>query len=300
MKRSTSEAYKERMLQVLVYIQQHLDDELSLEELAGVACFSPFHFHRIFRGMVGESVGEHIRRLRLERAAGQLKRSGRPIVEIALDAGYETHDAFTRAFKALHGLPPSEFRSCNRPATAIRTPSGVHYRGGKRLQGFSPVHSGGVTMDARVETLEPMRVAFVHHVGPYSECSIAWGKLTMELGRQGLLGGGTRFIGICYDDPEVTPPAKVRYDACVTVGADFQPQGEIGVQTIAGGEYAVTTHLGPYERLGDTYAKLLGEWVPAHGRELRSAPALELYLNDPEGTEPEELITDIYAPLAPR
>ncbi|UCH36630.1 MAG: AraC family transcriptional regulator [Armatimonadota bacterium] len=300
MKRSTLKAYKERMLRVLVYIQQHLDDELSLEELAGVACFSPYHFHRIFRGMLGESVGEHIRRLRLERAASQLKRSDKPIIKIALEAGYETHEAFSRAFKAMESVSPSEFRSCSRSTSRISTASGVHYRGGKQLKDFNPICSGGEIMEVRIQNIEPMRAAFVRHTGPYGECSTAWGKLTAQLGRQGMLGGDTRFIGICYDDPEITPPEKLRYDACVTVNDDFEAEGEIGLQTITGGQYAVTTHFGAYEKLGETYAKLLGEWLPMSGRELRSAPCLECYLNDPDGTEPEDLITDIYAPLEPR
>jgi len=106
-------------------------------------------------------------------------------------------------------------------------------------------------------------------------------------------------IGICYDDPEVTAPGKIRYDACVTVDGGFAPQDDVGVQTLGGGEYAVTTHVGPYDKLGQTYAKLLGQWLPGSGRELRSEPSLEFYLNAPESTDPEDLITDIYAPLEP-
>jgi AraC family transcriptional regulator len=83
----------------------------------------------------------------------------------------------------------------------------------------------------------------------------------------------------------------------VSVDEDFVPKGDIGVQVVAGGDYAVTTHFGPYHKLGDTYTKLLGQWLPRSGRELRSAPCFEVYLNDPQGTEPEDLLTDIYAPL---
>ncbi len=106
-------------------------------------------------------------------------------------------------------------------------------------------------------------------------------------------------FGICYDDPEVTPPEKVRYDACVTVDNNFTAEDDVGVQTIGGGEYAVTTHVGPHNLLGQTYAMLLGQWLPRSGRELRSEPSLEFYLNAPESTDPEDLITDIYAPLEP-
>jgi len=106
MKPKTLESYTERLLTVLVHIQNHLDEELSLDELAAVAHFSPYHFHRIFRGMVGESVREHLRRLRLERAALRLKHGSEPVTSVAFDAGYESHEAFTRAFAALFGVSP--------------------------------------------------------------------------------------------------------------------------------------------------------------------------------------------------
>jgi AraC family transcriptional regulator len=122
----------------------------------------------------------------------------------------------------------------------------------------------------------------------------------MFLGKEGLLGGGSQFIGICHDDPAVTPPDKIRYDACATVDGKFRPGGEIGVQVIPGGDYAVMTHFGPYENLGDSYAKLLGQWLPRSGRRLRAAPCFEIYFNAPENTEPEDLVTDIHAPLEPK
>ena len=297
MKRSTEQVYRERILSVLVFIQKHLDEELSLEEYARVAHFSPYHFHRIFRGMVGESLAEHMRRLRLERAATRLKRTNWAIVEIALEAGYETHEAFTRAFRALWGCSPSRYRR-DTSLVPAPGPTGVHYRENGSLDDLQ-LPAGGETMEVRIEHVNPMLVAFVRHVGPYDGVSAAWERLCLRLGKEGLLGPGTKFIGVCHDDPEVTPPEKVRYDACITVDSDFVAQDDVGVQTIGGGEYAVTTHVGPYHLLGQTYAQLLGQWLPRSGRELRSEPSLEFYLNAPESTDPQDLITDIYAPLEP-
>ena len=116
MKPETLNSYKTRILRSLVYVQTHLDETISLEDMAAVACFSPCHFHRIFRGMVGESVAEHIRRLRLERAAQLLRRTDKPVIEIALAAGYETHESFTRAFGAAFGQAPSSFRASHQAA----------------------------------------------------------------------------------------------------------------------------------------------------------------------------------------
>lgn len=297
MKRSTLEDYKQRMLRVLLYIQQNLDEDTTLEQLAKIATFSPYHFHRIFRGMLGESVKEHIRRLRLERAAMRLKLSNLPISRIAFEAGYESHEAFTRAFKAVRGKTPSEFRSHSGAFPRHQSSPMVHFREGGWIDDFEPRTSGGLKMDVKIERLEPMGVAFVRHISPYDECGRAWEKLCVHLGKKGLLGADTEFVGLCHDDPEVTPADKIRYDACCTVEADFVAAGDVGVTVIDGGEYARTTHFGPFEKLGDTYSKLMGEWLPRSGRECRAAPSLEFYLTDPEGTDPEDMVTDICTPL---
>ncbi len=294
MRTVTLDGYKRRILRVLVHIQQHLDKSLSLEELAGVACFSPYHFHRVFKGMVGESVKEYVRRLRLERAAGQLKLGSASIINVALGAGYESHEAFTRSFKAAFGSAPSQFRSARRREFAA-VPSGVHYSEPVTMR-FRTLRRGG-SMKVEIKQLKPMRVAFMRHIGPYPEVGKTWERFLMIMGKDGYLAGNPMMLGICHDDPEVTPPAKVRYDACLAVGEDFEPVGEIGVQNVAGGDYAMTTHTGPYDKLGSTYAEFLGQWIPRSGRELRDAPCFEVYVNDPQSTPADELLTDIYAPL---
>src|SRR5262249_28425430 len=138
MKEETSEDYRARMLRVLVHIQQNLDAPLPLEELASIALFSPFHFHRIFRGLIGESVKEHVRRLRLERAAHRLRHTGQQITEIALDAGYQSLESFTRAFHRIFGQSPTEFRARLGVGAYGPAPSGVHFMAGRLVQSFSP------------------------------------------------------------------------------------------------------------------------------------------------------------------
>ena len=293
----TLQIYKERILRVLVYIQQRLDEDLSLTELAAMAHFSPYHFHRIFRGMVGESIGEHIRRLRLERAATRLKNTQDSVTRLAFDAGYESHEAFTRAFRAMFGQSPSRFRASQSDLPWIEVPSGVHYRPRGDVMDFDPLRKGESLMKVGIKKVEPTRVAFMRHIGPYEECKSTWEQLATWAGANGMLRPGVQFIGICHDDPEVTPPEKIRYDACITVDDDFQPEGEVGVQVISAGDYGMTTHVGPYNRLGETYARLCGQWAPTSGRELKSSPCFEVYLNCPDDTAPEDLLTDVYVPL---
>ncbi len=277
MRPSTVESYYERILRALVHIQQHLEeqreDPLDLNALAHVACFSPYHFHRIFRGLVGETVADHVRRLRLERAAQRLKSTGRPVTDIAFEAGYEAHEAFTRAFRARFGASPSGFRE-SRPEIEKLEPIAV-----------------------RIEKLPAMRVAFVRHVGPFKDVGSAWGTLMGWAGMRGLFGPHTMAIGVVHDDPDVTAPEQLRYDASVTVIGDVRPEGVIGIEELASREYAIARHHGPYENISDTYARMCGQWLPSSGRELAAAPSLEFYLNAPQTTRPEDLLTDACLPL---
>jgi AraC family transcriptional regulator len=300
MRETTLRFYKERLLTVLVHIQQHLDDPLRLEQLAALSCLSPHHFHHVFTGMMGESVASHVRRLRLERSASRLKHTRLSVTEIAFEAGYETHEAFTRAFRQAFNASPAAYRRINTPPLEIDAPSAVHFKDAGRVTRFRAAGSGDKTMCVTIKTLEPQRVAFIRHVGPYADVKVAWDRLTMLLGKEGLLGGDSRFIGICHDDPAVTDAQKIRYDACVTVGKAFRPFDDLGVQTVAGGDYAVLTHIGPFDRLGESYAKLLGQWLPRSGRRLRAMPCFEVYFNSPDETDPEDLVTDIHAPLEGR
>ncbi|MBZ5582519.1 MAG: GyrI-like domain-containing protein [Acidobacteriia bacterium] len=291
MRTATAADYQERILRALLHIQAHLDDALDLDDLARVACFSPYHFHRVFRGLVGEPVQEHVRRLRLERAAHSLKLQNRTVTDVAFDAGYESHEAFTRAFHAMFGVPPSQFRAARQDAPD--SPSGVHF---DDASGYHPPDYGDPP-PVEIKTLQPQRIAFVRHVGPYEGVHAAWGRLCGWAGPRGLLGPSTRFIGISYDDPQITPPDKLRYDAAIALNRPVQPEGEIGVTEIAGGEYAVISHRGPYENLSRTYQLVFGAWLPKSGRDLRDAPCFEVYLNSPQFTRPEDLLTAIHVPL---
>jgi AraC family transcriptional regulator len=272
MRPQTDRDYRQRVLRVLVHIEQHLDDSLALDDLAALAHFSPFHFHRIFRAMVGESVIQYVRRLRLERAARRLKSTSEPVIRLALEAGYDSHEAFTRAFGASFRVPPSEFRKEHaRPSPA--------------------------TIAVRVDALEPMEVAFIRHVGPYHDVGRAWSALMEWAGRSGVLRERPTLLGISHDDPEITDAGHVRYDACVVVDAGVQPEGDVGRCRLPGGDHAIATHVGPYDKLGDSYADLCGRWLPESGRDPGWSPGFERYLNSPADVPPERLVTEICIPL---
>ena len=299
MRTETGESYQKRVERVLAHIQNHLDGLLSLEELAGVAHFSPYHFHRIFRGMVGESVKEHVRRLRLERAAHQLRFTRQPVTAIAFDAGYQTHESFTRAFRAAFRESPSGFRENHGAFLLGQAPSVVHFSPDGRPGEFVPAPGAGSPLEVRIERIGRLRLACARHLGPYEQVGPTWAKLMAWAASKGLLGPAVRALGIPHDDPEVIPPDALRYDAALVVDQRVRPEGEIEIQALGPGDYAVATHRGPYQRVGETYARLCGEWLPASGREELAAPAFEVYRNSPANTPPEDLLTDIHVPLAP-
>jgi AraC family transcriptional regulator len=155
-------------------------------------------------------------------------------------------------------------------------------------------------MEVRFENCKPLRVAYIRHIGPYMECGPAWQKVYALAGQQGLIGPNTMRIGIGHDNPKVTPAEKLRYDACLTIGDEAQPAGDLQVQVLPGGEYAIVTHRGSYTGLPDAYRQIFGEWIQSSGRKMRQAPCFEIYVNSPTSTADESLITEIYVPLESR
>lgn len=297
MKTATLHDYKARLLLVLTHIRENLDASLSLESLAQMACLSPYHFHRVFSGMVGESIQAHIRRLRLERAARELHDSTEPIIQIALAAGYQTHESFSRIFAQSFRMSPSKFRRNPNATPLLPAPSGIHFLPHNHPTRFRTLPPAYPTMNASVKSITPFTIACLRHIGPYDQCGPTWDRVGELLGAEGYLGPDTRVVGVSYDDPDTTPAAQIRFDAGFSVDPDFTPFDDLEVRHIRGGDYARMTHHGPYQSLGETYRDLMGRWIPRSGRELADAPCFEVYLNDPDATEPAELLTDIYAPL---
>ncbi len=293
--------YKERILRVLTHIQEHLDEALDLEELAQVACFSSFHFHRIFAAMTGETLADHVRRLRLERAAMELRSGAKQVIQLALDAGYEAHAAFTRAFKAAYGVSPAAFRRATGPIAIRPAPSGVHFRPGVPLTTFNTNHITTKVMKVITRKIKPMRVAYLRHIGPYAYESVShtWIDLTARLSADKQVRKRSVFIGMGHDDPSVTPASELRYDACITVDEDYEPKKPVELQTIGGGDYAVAKNC-PFGKVKDAYQYLFGKWLARSSRELRPAPSFFVVVNAQDAVVRTKLRFDIYMPLQPK
>jgi len=296
MKLDTRNTYAARMLRVLNHIQRHLDEPLELEALAALTHFSVSHFHRVFKGMLGETIMDHLRRIRLERACLQLQ-SQVSVTEIALDAGYDSLEAFSRVFRKAFGLSPSQCRRRGRHGLFLPSPSGVHYGTGELVE-FLFDETGAAIMNVRIETLPDRKIIKVRQTGPYAEsASKAWKTLCSWAAPRRLFGPTTLFIGFGLDDPSITAPEALRYDAAITVEADIDVEPPVAAETLPGGDYAIILHKGPYEKLEDTYKRIMGQWLPQSGYEFRGTQTFEVYRNNPETTPPEELLTDVHVPL---
>jgi AraC family transcriptional regulator len=277
--------YAARFNRVVDYIQGHLAKAMDLETLAGVACFSPYHFHRLFHGWMGETLHDFIFRLRVERAAAQLAYSpGKSITEVALDCGFSSPSTFARAFRAFHGISASDWRRQRRfpdPAGAGRPPGAV---GG----GAFPM-----ALKVEVRRLEPMHVAYLRHLGPFQENSALFerllGRIRAWAGARGLLLPTARLLSISHDAPEITDARKLRLDAAITVPEGTRTDGEIGRQRLDGGTYAVARVRIRANQFVETWDTLMGGWLPGSGYQPDDRPRFELYLNDP-AADPEGMI----------
>lgn len=262
--------YAARMHRVLEHIDRELDQQLELDTLARVANFSSFHFHRVFTAWMGETLGEYVRRRRLEMAAQRLVAQPRlAVLQVALSVGFGSTEAFARAFKARFGSTPSAWRDAqvsNRDQSKSKL---------DQAQPSPSANHGG--MKVTLVDRQPTTVAYLRHVGPYGKpISDFWMKKVDPWMETNGLYGKPRY-GISHDDPGITAAEKLRYDAAVEVAKDFVGSGDHQMTVIPGGKYAVGKFKGNDKEVGESWTWMLRDWLPASGMQLDSRPFFEHY-----------------------
>ena len=297
----TAKEYQRRVCLAMDFISRNLDQELSLEEIAQVASFSMFHFHRIFKAVVGETVTDFTRRLRLELAANRLlSPSGPSITQIALDCGFSSSQNFAKAFKLHFKMSPSAFQK-SKLGNKDSNGENVFTLQTRYTDGLVFTHSStkerNKSMKAEVKERPDQRVAYARKIGAYGKetCEQAFGEILHWAGPKGYLQAGGVYM-MYWDNPEVTPPEKCRVDACVAIPDGIVPEGQIGVQFISGGPYAICH----FEICADSFKQSWEEafaWLVNSGYECEDKPCYEFYAND-GSTHPEgKWIFDICIPL---
>lgn len=285
--------YHARMQRVLDHIDRHLDDDLDLDAVSGVAAFSKYHFHRQFTATFGLSVHRYVQLARMKRASYRLAyRDAQSVTDIAMDAGYDAPDAFARAFRQRVGQSPSSFR---------KAPDWEPW-----LAAFGPFDNARsklmqttyTTNDVTIRDEAPTSVAIMEHrgdpatIGATIQRFIAWRKAT------GLSPRVSPTFNVFYSDPRTTPPAEYRMDLCAGTDRPIEANGErIEAGTIPGGRCAVLRVVGNTDNLEPAALYLYRDWLPVSGEEVRDFP---LYCQRiaffPEVPE-HEAVAELFLPL---
>jgi AraC family transcriptional regulator len=270
------------MHRVVEHIDRRLDEPLELETLAGVANFSPFHFHRLFSAWMGETLGEYVRRRRLEIAAQRLiSQPAVPVLQVALSVGFGSTEAFGRAFKSRFGLTPSSWRKAkDRNRNQVNRKPDQAVAIARRDDELAKTSSQEASMDVKLIERKPTTVAYLRHVGPYGpDLSQFWQETVYPWMATNHLLDRPRY-GISLDDPGITAPEKCRYDAAVEVEPDFVGAGQHVKTSIPGGKYAAASFTGTSAEIGEAWMALLRDWLPGSGLQLDARPLFEYYPTD--------------------
>ncbi|KQN37100.1 AraC family transcriptional regulator [Sphingomonas sp. Leaf407] len=286
------ERYTARLRRVLAHIDRHPDAPLDLDRLSAIAAFSPCHFHRQFGATIGLSLHRYVQLSRMERAAHALAfRGDVRVTDVAIDAGYDSPDAFARAFRRRFGQSPSGFRAA------------PDWRGwAATLRPFHQARSQIMTMaftldDVTIRTVDPVAVAMMRHIGDPATIGdtirrfIAWRQAT------GTTPPASATYTVFHDDPQVTPPEAYRMDLCAATGRAIGADEPVAAGTIPGGRCAVLRVVGDTHDLEPAARFLYGTWLPQSGEQLRDFPLYCQRVRFFPDVPAQEAIVDLFLPI---
>lgn len=296
-------AYVEGIARVMAYVHDHLDGDLRLATLAGVAGFSPYHFHRVFRAIVGETLHDFVRRTRAQAAARALvQRPELPISEVARSCGYSSPAVFAREFRHHFGLTATRYRQASNIGQAegkLRKAAAPEMEYARATFGAKE-RSQAMEATFEIKEIPAMHVACVRHVGPYNRIGEAFERLMAWAGPRGLLRfPDTATLAVYHDSPEDTHASELRSDACVTVPRGTEVDGEVSTMEIPGGLFAVGHFVLDHTEYAAAWDRLMGEFLPESGHQPDERLCYELYRNDPAQHPEGKHIVDICEPVRP-
>lgn len=285
--------YKARVDRAIQHIENNLDKTISLVEVARVSCYSEYHFHRIFKGIVGETLNDYIVRRRHERAISFLIfKPDLSITEIALANGFSSSANFSKSIKLYFGFSPTEIRN---PDKAKNSKIGKIFS--KYGKDFNPtdLYPGSTTkevatnnqhqetsMKVEVKELDSRRVCTLASTGGFEPDALfeAWDKLIEWAVSHGIQTTDQQRFAFCYDNPTITPIDKCRYKAAIVIDDKIQVNAPFETSEIPQGKYAVLYFKGSPEESLQAQLSIYSDWLPSSGFEPDELPMLEHYLND--------------------
>lgn len=280
---STRDEYLKCVNVVVEYINNHLGEEIDLSSLAEMSNFSPFHFHRIMKALLGEPIGAFIVRTRIEAAARLLRYTDMTISDIAYQVGYNAPSSLSKLFKQFYGISPIEYRN-NKEYTIM-----------KKVE-----LNSNLDVSVEVKEITSKKLIYIRLSGDYKglDFASAWGRLFKFAQEENLISDNCiEYLCVYHDDPKVTESDKLRTDICLALSKSAKAKGEVGVKEIPGGKYAIFRYKGPYSNLSAVYDTVYGRLVQDNGFKVVNSPVFEKYVNNPSDTAPENLITEIYIPV---
>ncbi|MFM0502545.1 AraC family transcriptional regulator [Paraburkholderia caffeinilytica] len=294
MKPSTERDYRRRIARVIEAILVEPGAPHTLESLAAVAHLSPYHFHRIYRALTGESVVETVQRLRLAQAAQRLTDAAALVTTVAHDAGYNSPQAFARAFRGFTGVTPSEFKARQKrfaaPSKARRT--------SEPCEAATTESRMSVLPAVELAEIAPIDVMCLRHAGPVATIGQTYRSLMDMLRCEGSSTKGQR-VGLCMHDPALS--GGFQYYAGIVATPHAAPRAAEGeaIETVRveGGLYAVHRLVGPYALIAPTFRALYGGWLPQSGYARDDRPGLEVYRNPMVAGLQHACVTDLMIPI---
>lgn len=288
----------ERIQRAIDYIEEHLKEELPTESIADVACFSMWHFQRVFGAVVGDSVKEYVRKRRLASALFELDSTDRRILDIAIDHQFESQESFTRAFKAVYRMTPGGCRKNGVKSLLIISKPRITIEYLDHL-------FGGISMQPKFVNESEKKIVGLgaNFVSPTTEDKSGYTVVRQLWQNYGARANEIRErkghgIGLVESLPESKKSQVEEY--WYLAGSEVEnfnsvPDGMV-TRIAPPGRYAVFTHKGTPAKLEHTLRYIFGSWLPKSGEELRDAPTLTCR-HENYNPNSEDSMTDIYVPV---
>lgn len=291
---------------VLAFAAGHLDEDVSLAALAGQAGLSEFHLHRVFSAAAGETPKQFTLRLRLGRAAALLLATDQSVLNVALACGFQSHEAFCRAFRKRFGTTPSAYRELGFAAGANASQAGEHAALVSsvgpclkllRIQENGRSKTNQMAYSIAKKDVAPQPVLMVRRRVKPSEVAAVLadvlGQVFLHAQRNGIALAGHPLTRYLEWGPGLW---TIEAGLPVTAHTGATPEGDVRADTLPGGPVATTTHAGSYDKLTEAHAAVQ-QWIEAEGLSAAGAP-WECYVTDPaDYPDPKDWKTDIFWPL---